>query len=66
MRVAINGEQRDVSVGTTLLALLEQLGLGGKPVAVERNRVIVPRADHAQTPLADGDELEVVQFVGGG
>jgi sulfur carrier protein len=66
MRVAVNGEARDVSVGTTVLALLEQLGLGGKPVAVERNRAIVPRAQHAETSLADGDELEVVQFVGGG
>ena len=42
------------------------LGLAGKPVAVERNREIVPRAQHATTLLAAGDRLELVTFVGGG
>lgn len=66
MRVAVNGQSRDVDAGTTVLALLDQLGLSGRPVAVERNRQIVPRAQHGDTALNEGDELELVQFVGGG
>ncbi len=66
MRIEVNGEAREIAPGTTVAALLEQLGLGGVLVAVERNRDIVPRAEHAQTAIADGDRLEIVQFVGGG
>ncbi len=64
--VVINGESKTVPDGTSVLALIEELGLGGKPVAVERNREIVPRAQHGSTLLAAGDRLEVVTFVGGG
>ena len=64
--VVINGEQRTVAEGTTVLGLIAELGLAGKPVAVERNREIVPRANHGTTLLAAGDRLEVVTFVGGG
>ncbi|HEX2687278.1 MAG TPA: sulfur carrier protein ThiS [Kofleriaceae bacterium] len=49
-----------------MAGLIEELGLAGKPVAVERNRDVVPRALHASTVLAAGDRLEVVTFVGGG
>jgi sulfur carrier protein len=66
MRVQVNGEPREVAAGSTVLVLLATLGLEGRPVAVERNTEIVPRAQHAVTVLADGDQLEVVQFVGGG
>jgi sulfur carrier protein len=66
MRIELNGEHRDVPAGTTVAALLRELGVDGGPVAVERNKEIVPRAQHALTPLYDGDALEVVQFVGGG
>ncbi|MBX3160024.1 MAG: sulfur carrier protein ThiS [Deltaproteobacteria bacterium] len=64
--VVINGQPRSIGSGTTVLVLLEELGLLGKRVAVERNREVVPRAQHASTVLADGDRLEVVTFVGGG
>ena len=64
--VVINGEPRTVAAGTSVLALIGELGLSGKPVAVERNREIVPRAQHATAILAAGDRLEVVTFVGGG
>lgn len=64
--VVINGEPRTVADGTSVLALIDELGLSGKPVAVERNREIVPRAQHASTLLVAGDRLEVVTFVGGG
>lgn len=64
--VVINGKPRSISDGTSVLALIAELGLSGKPVAVERNQEIVPRAEHATTILAAGDRLEVVTFVGGG
>jgi len=64
--VVINGQARLVNEGTTVATLIGELGLAGKPVAVERNREVVPRALHAATVLAAGDRLEVVTFVGGG
>ena len=64
--VVINGQSRVVSQGTTVAGLIGELGLTGKPVAVERNREVVPRAQHATTVLIPGDRLEVVTFVGGG
>lgn len=64
--MVINGETRTVVQGTTVAALLVELGLGDRRVAVERNREVVPRAQHASTELAEGDRLELVTFVGGG
>lgn len=66
MRVQVNGEPREVAAGSTIVALLSSLGLSDRPVAVERNTEIVPRAQHASTLLAEGDTLELVVFVGGG
>jgi sulfur carrier protein len=48
------------------IALITELGLDPRKVAVERNLEIVPRSLHADTALADGDRIEIVQFVGGG
>ncbi len=64
--VVVNGESREIPVGTTVAGLIAQLDLGGRRVAVERNREVVPRARHCETVLATGDQLEVVTFVGGG
>lgn len=64
--IVVNGDPRSVDRGTTVLGLLEQLGLRSEHVAVERNRAIVPRAEHAATALVPGDALEIVTFVGGG
>ena len=64
--VVINGQPRTVNAGTSVAGLIGDLGLSGKPVAVERNREVIPRARHAETLLAAGDRLEVVTFVGGG
>ena len=66
MQIEVNGERRQVPPGLTVAALLAELGVAPGPVAVERNREIVPRAEHASTTLCEGDQLEVVQFVGGG
>jgi thiamine biosynthesis protein ThiS len=65
MRIQVNGEHREVEAAT-ILALVEELGLDVRKVAVERNLEIVPRSLHATTMLADGDRVELVQFVGGG
>lgn len=66
IHIVVNGESREIPAGTTVAELVVQLGLGGKPVAVERNREVVPRARHPETTLADGDRVELVTFVGGG
>lgn len=66
MQIHVNGEPREVADQTTVRALIEALGLAAVPVAVERNKDIVPRAQHEATQLREGDELEVVHFVGGG
>ncbi|MCL4800216.1 MAG: sulfur carrier protein ThiS [Burkholderiales bacterium] len=66
MRVSVNGEPRRFDGGLDVARLLEQLDLAGKKVAVERNGEIVPRSRFADTPLADGDRLEIVVAVGGG
>ena len=65
MRIQVNGEHRDTRA-QTVLALVEELGLDVRKVAVERNLEIVPKSLHAATPIAEGDRIEVVQFVGGG
>jgi sulfur carrier protein len=64
--VVVNGQSRQVPTGTTVRMLIIDLGLDDRPVAVERNRQVIPRAEHASTLLAPGDHLEVVTFVGGG
>jgi sulfur carrier protein len=66
MLLTINGERREFPEGLTVGGLLQHLGLGPGPVAVERNPEVVPRAEHPTTPLVDGDVLEIVHFVGGG
>jgi thiamine biosynthesis protein ThiS len=66
VRIEVNGQAREVAERVTVAALLRELGIADGPVAVERNRAIVPRAEHEATTLSEGDQLEVVQFVGGG
>lgn len=66
MQLTINGEVRDVPEGLSLSGLLQHLQLTEGPVAIERNREVVPRREHASVLLQAGDVLEIVQFVGGG
>ena len=66
MHVTVNGEAREIPDGITVRELVERLGLAGGPVAVERNREVVPRAEHATTKVSAGDTIEIVHFVGGG
>lgn len=66
LSIHVNGEPRTAPAGSTVADLVRSLGLRSDQVAVERNKVIVRRADHGATSLADGDRLEVVTFFGGG
>ncbi len=65
MKLTINGEEREVRA-TDLSGLIAELGLDPRKVAVERNLEIVPRSRHGATLVAEGDRIEMVQFVGGG
>ena len=64
--VSINGATRQLPDSTSVAALIEEMGLTGKRIALERNGEIVPRSSFAAQRLADGDKLEVVVAVGGG
>lgn len=64
--IVLNGDPRPTRDGQSVAELIAELGLDSRQVAVERNREVVPRAEHGQTVLLDGDQLEVVTFVGGG
>jgi thiamine biosynthesis protein ThiS len=66
MKLQINGELRDFSSPLSVVSLIEQLGMKPDRVAVELNHDIVARDRWASTPLAEGDRLEIVHFVGGG
>jgi sulfur carrier protein len=64
--LSVNGSERSIAPGTNVALLLELLELAGKRVAVERNGEIVPRSQFGETPLEQGDQLEIVVAVGGG
>jgi len=64
--VSINGEPRRFPQAISVAAFIEEMGLAGKRIALERNGEIVPRSTFATQQLADGDRLEVVVAVGGG
>ena len=66
MQIHLNGQPTTVEPGTTVMHLLEMLELTGKRVAVEINRQIVPRSQHATHCVQDSDVVEVVVAVGGG
>ena len=66
MRLTVNGEVREAPDSATLADLLASLGIEGRRVAVERNREIAPKSLWGEIVLAEGDRLEIVQFVGGG
>jgi thiazole synthase len=64
--IRVNGEHRRVAGGISLAQLAEELGLVPEKVAVERNLEVVPRSTLRQVMIEDGDEIEIVHFVGGG
>ena len=64
--IRVNGERRRVVKGTSVADLALELGLDPSRVAVERNLEIVPRSTLSEVKIEDGDEFEIVTFVGGG
>ena len=66
MRLTVNGESREVEPGTTIAGLVGLLGADSRRVAVAVNGTVIPRASHPDRVLAEGDEIEVIEPVGGG
>ena len=66
MKLTVNGNPVELPDGSTVAALLVHLAVDAARVAVERNEDVVPRRTWTETPLFDGDAVEVVTFVGGG
>jgi thiamine biosynthesis protein ThiS len=62
----VNGEPHEVASPLTIAALLDQLGIDPRRVAVEHNESVIKRDRQAATVIKDGDEIEIVNFVGGG
>jgi len=66
VRILLNGQPRQVADRTTVAQLIADLKLDDRPLAVELNLELVPRANHGGHQLAEGDRLEIVTLVGGG
>ncbi len=66
MRINVNGVERTLELSCTVARLLEELDLAAAVCAVEVNAEVVPKREHADRPLADGDTVEIVTLVGGG
>jgi sulfur carrier protein len=66
MNIQVNGQGREIAAGSTVANLLSELGVTQPHVAVEVNLEVVPRAQHRDAILSDGDRVEVVTLVGGG
>jgi sulfur carrier protein len=66
IQIIVNGAAQRHAAPLPLSALIADMALAGKKIAVERNGEIVPKSAHASTLLADGDRLEIVAAVGGG
>jgi thiamine biosynthesis protein ThiS len=66
LRIRLNGEPHDLAAPLTVAALLERLGIDPRRVAVEHNLTVVRRAEYERTTVGEGDEIEIVNFVGGG
>jgi thiamine biosynthesis protein ThiS len=65
IEILLNGVPRAVAPDTSVAALLAGMNLGGR-IALELNREILPRSQHASVRLQAGDRVEIVQAVGGG
>ena len=66
MQITLNGEPRDAMDGLTIAALLGELALEGKRLAVEVNEDVIPRSEHDGHVLRPGDRVEIVHAIGGG
>ncbi len=66
MKIVVNGDEQEVAGPITLTALLTQLNIDPRRVAVEHNLTVVKRANYDLTQIREGDQIEIVNFVGGG
>ena len=66
VKICVNGGERQVADGLTIAKLLQELEMDPRYLAVERNRELVPRSQHKDCVLTEGDEIEIVTLVGGG
>jgi thiamine biosynthesis protein ThiS len=66
MHILVNGTEKSFPEPLTVEKLLEHLGLDKRKLAVERNREIIPKTEFTSINLCDGDEIEIVHFIGGG
>jgi sulfur carrier protein len=66
MQISINGQSRSAPAGFTIAALLSELELHGKRLAVEVNEDVIPRSEHPAHVLCEGDRVEIVHAIGGG
>jgi thiamine biosynthesis protein ThiS len=66
MKIVVNGDPHEVAGPITLTALLTHLNIDPRRVAVEHNLTVVKRANYETTHIQEGDQIEIVNFVGGG
>lgn len=66
MEIYLNGQPRVLSEASTVARLLDDIGMAGRRIAVEINRSIVPRSSYAERRIQPGDQVEIVQAIGGG
>ena len=66
IQITINGEPRSIAPDLTAAQLIDLLELGGRRLAMEINREILPRSQYTGHRLRDGDRIEIVQAIGGG
>lgn len=66
MKLTVNGNHRESPADQTVASLLGEMGMDGRPVAVEVNSQLVPKRQHENVTLRDGDVIELVTLVGGG
>ncbi len=66
MQLVINGQEKDLQSSATITLMLKELDITGSHIAVALNFQVVPRSNYDQTPLNEGDKVEIVHAVGGG
>jgi thiamine biosynthesis protein ThiS len=66
LKIKVNGDPHELAGPLTVAELLARLEIDARRVAVEHNLVVLKRDLFGRTPVADGDEIEIVNFVGGG
>lgn len=65
-QITVNGQARSLAAMARISDLVAELNLDPRKVAIELNRSIVPRSAYAETPIREGDAVEIVSFIGGG